>query len=107
MSIYRIFYTQLTLSQKEEAKLREFRQNHGKHHGQIKIRYSKRRKVEDMEFPSVEAVKEWQEAQNVPLEGMDGLLASYVDVYGVCEARDGESQRKLEDFFSAEEVLLL
>lgn len=100
----RIFYTLNTLSQREEQKLREHRKK--PMDGQVRIKYSRKKKVEDREFDSMEQVQEWVNSQCVPLEGVDGVFQSYITLFGACEAKDGEKVTSLESAFSATEVLL-
>jgi hypothetical protein len=100
----RLFYVQNTLSQREEQKLREHRRK--PMDGQVTIRYSRKKKVEDREFASIEDVQEWVTSQCVPLLGVPGVFQSYVTLFGACEAKEGAKMGALEDVFVAEEVLL-
>ena len=101
MALYRVFYILHELSQGEIDKL----PNKDKTMEKVRITYSKKRKVEDVEAESVEDAIRWAEKQRVPLPGYDGVYGQFVTVYGAKEATDGarpEPDQKL----TFEELLL-
>lgn len=102
----RIFYSLHSLPQKEQDKVRQYHAK-GRPDGPMKIKYSVKRMVEDVEAESVGAAVTMALNRAVPLEGVPGVFASYASVFGACEARDGEAVSELENCFRAEEVPLL
>ena len=82
---FRLFYVLHELSQKEIEKLPDRQKTMEK----VKITYSKKRKVEDVEADSVEDAIRWAEKQRVELPGYPGVYGQFVSVYGAKEALQG------------------
>lgn len=100
----RLFYVLHQLSEKEIEKLKT-RSEDELAQRKIRITYSKKRKVEDVEADSVEDAIRWAEKQRVALPGYEGVYGQFVTVYGAKEATDGarpEPDQKL----TFEELLL-
>lgn len=101
----RIFYIQYALSKREEE--RAFEHNRKcPIEGQVEIRYSKRRKIIEMDLESERDAYEWAREQEQMVSWHHAIRRRFNLIFAVCEARDGKKVTELEEAFTATEVLL-
>jgi hypothetical protein len=108
MNTYRVFYRRFRLSAKEEAKLREYHQKRHEQTGQVTIRYTKTKRIKDVEASSFRAASSVVVTDEYQLlEDLPDIRKQYAVVYGVIAKPECVRHKGAIETFSAEEMLLL
>jgi hypothetical protein len=108
MNTYRVFYRRFRLSAKEEAKLREYHQKRHEQAGQVTIRYTKTKRIKDVEAETMDGAAHavyFEEAES--LTDLPDIRKQYAVVYGVIAKPECVRHKGAIETFSAEEMLLL
>lgn len=108
MNTYRVFYRRFRLSAKEEAKLREYHKNRHEQTGQVTIRYTKTKRIKDVDAMTMNGALnaiEQYELEMIP--DLPHIRKQYAVVYGVIDKPECVRHKGAIETFTADQMNLL